>query len=214
MSKLSRSVGTRDQGPEAPVQYDIPQAVVAEGIVNAIAHRDYTSNASVQLMLFADRLEIWNPGGLPPSLSLESLRKPHASHPANPLIAEPLFLAKYIEKAGTGTLDMIQLCKKYGLKEPEFRLDDGSFVLILRRKNEVTTEVTTEVILANTIIGEMTRKELQDALSLKNSEHFRKHYLLPALESGIIEMTIPDKPTSRMQKYRLTEKGRELKRQK
>ncbi|WP_394698055.1 Fic family protein [uncultured Methanolobus sp.] len=53
----------------------------------------------------------------------------------------------------------------------------------------------------------MTRKELQDALSLKNSEHFRKHYLLPALESGIIEMTIPDKPTSRKQKYKLTEKG-------
>jgi predicted HTH transcriptional regulator len=216
MSKLARSVGTREQGPEAPVEYDIPQAVVAEGIVNAIAHKDYTSNASVQIMLFADRLEIWNPGGLPPSLSLESLRKPHASHPANPLIAEPLFLAKYIEKAGTGTLDMIQLCRKHDLMEPEFRLDDGSFVLILRRKDagEVTTEVTTEVILANTIIGEMTRKELQDALSLKNSEHFRKHYLLPALESGIIEMTIPDKPTSRMQKYRLTEKGRGLKRQK
>ena len=57
----------------------------------------------------------------------------------------------------------------------------------------------------------MTRKELQDALNLKNSEHFRKHYLLPALESGIIEMTIPDKPTSRMQKYRLTKKGQILK---
>lgn len=93
MSKLTRTVGTRDQEPEAPVEYDIPQAVVAEGIVNSIAHKDYTSNACVQIMLFADRLEIWNPGDLPPTLSLDSLRKPHASHPANPLIAEPLFLA-------------------------------------------------------------------------------------------------------------------------
>jgi predicted HTH transcriptional regulator len=62
-------------------------------------------------MLFADRLEVWNPGSLPPSLSMESLHKPHASQPANPLITEPLFLAKYIGKAGTGTFDMIQLCK-------------------------------------------------------------------------------------------------------
>ncbi|WP_319509104.1 ATP-binding protein [uncultured Methanolobus sp.] len=112
----------------------MPQAVVAEGIVNAIAHRDHTSNANVQIMLFADRLEIWNPGGLPPSLSLESLRKPHPSHPANPLIAESLFLVKYIEKAGTGTLDIIRLCRKHDLMEPEFILDDGSFVLVLRRK--------------------------------------------------------------------------------
>jgi predicted HTH transcriptional regulator len=42
------------------VSYEIPQPVVAEALVNAIAHRDYTSNASVQVMLFADRLEIWN----------------------------------------------------------------------------------------------------------------------------------------------------------
>jgi len=157
ISHLKRSLGS------------FPVPVLPEGIANAIAHRDYTSNASVQVMLFADRLEIWNPGGLPPTLSLESLRKPHASHPANPLIAGPLFLAKYIEKAGTGTLDMIQLCRKHDLKEPEFIFDDGSFVLILRRKVEVE-EVTPEVLLINTIAREMTRQELQDALKLKDSE--------------------------------------------
>nr|WP_048135472.1 hypothetical protein [Methanolobus tindarius] len=57
----------------------------------------------------------------------------------------------------------------------------------------------------------MTRKELQDALSLKDDEHFRKHYLLPSLETKIIEMTIPDKPRSSKQKYRLTKKGQLLK---
>jgi ATP-dependent DNA helicase RecG len=58
-------------------------------LVNAIAHRDYTSNASVQVMLFADRLEIWNPGELRPPLSLDSLTRPHPSIPTNPLIADP-----------------------------------------------------------------------------------------------------------------------------
>ncbi len=49
-----------------PGDYELPREAVAEAIVNAVVHRDYTSNASVQVMLFADRLEIWNPGELPP----------------------------------------------------------------------------------------------------------------------------------------------------
>jgi ATP-dependent DNA helicase RecG len=90
-----------------------------------VAHRDYTSNASVEVMLFADRLEIWNPGTLPPSLTIESLSKTHSSQPGNPLIAEPLFLAKYIEKAGTGTADIFDNCREAGLRLPVFRLEGG-----------------------------------------------------------------------------------------
>ena len=56
----------------------------------------------------------------------------------------------------------------------------------------------------------MTRQQLQTALKLKNAEHFRKSYLLPALEAGLIEMTIPDKPRSSKQKYRLTMAGQAL----
>ena len=102
-------------------------------IVNAVAHRDYASSASVQVMLFADRLEVWNPGELPPSLTLAQLRVPHASIPHNPLISEPLFLAHYVERAGTGTLDMIALCREAGLPEPDFRQDGGQFVQTLWR---------------------------------------------------------------------------------
>jgi hypothetical protein len=53
----------------------------------------------------------------------------------------------------------------------------------------------------------MTRQQLQDALGLKDDEHFRKTYLQPALEAGLIEMTIADKPRSSKQKYRLSAKG-------
>jgi len=133
LSKIARRVGTRALGPQAPVDYELPREAVAEAIVNAVAHRDYASNASVQVMLFADRLEIWNPGELPPPLTLERLRRPHPSIPRNPLIADPLFLARYIEKAGTGTLDMIARLRKAGLPEPEFRQDGGTFVQALWR---------------------------------------------------------------------------------
>jgi len=133
MSKITRAVGTRSQGPEAPVDYELPSEAVTEAIVNAVAHRDYTSNASVQVMLFSDRLEIWNPGELPPPLTLERLRVSHPSIPHNPLIADPLFLARYIEKAGTGTLDMIARFKAAGLPEPDFIQDGGIFVLRMWR---------------------------------------------------------------------------------
>ena len=56
--------------------------------------------------------------------------------------------------------------------------------------------------LLNALVGEMTRQQLQEALGLKNDEHFRKAYLQPALAAGLIEMTVPDKPQSRLQKYR------------
>ena len=133
LSKIARSVGTRSAGTQAPVEYELPRDAVAEAIVNAVAHRDYAGNASVQVMLFADRLEIWNPGELPAPLTPELLRSAHASIPRNPLLAEPLFLARYIEKAGTGTLDMIALCREAGLPEPEFRQDGGQFVQTLWR---------------------------------------------------------------------------------
>lgn len=133
MSKLARAVGTRAMGPQAPVAYEIPKEAISEAIVNAVAHRDYTSNASVQVELFADRLEVWNPGELPPTLTTEQLRIDHASIPRNPLIAEPFFLAHYIEKAGTGTLDMIQLCRDAGLPEPDFIQQGGQFVTTIWR---------------------------------------------------------------------------------
>ena len=89
-----------------------------------MAHRDYGSNGSVQVMLFSDRLDIWNPGRLPSGLTLEHLREPHGSVPHNPLLAEPLYLTQYIERMGTGIGDMIRRCREAGLGEVEFRVSD------------------------------------------------------------------------------------------
>ncbi|MEK7269908.1 MAG: Fic family protein [Planctomycetota bacterium] len=228
MSKIDRSVGTRALSNQAPVTYELPRLAVAEAIVNAVAHRDYTSNASVQVMLFADRLEVWNPGHLPPPLTPESLRAPHASIPRNPLIAEPLFLTRYIEKAGTGTLDMIKLCKAAGLPTPQFRQSGGQFIQALRRMKPMATEQVTGQVagqvtgqvagqvspeirnLLKVVKTEMPRGKIQECLHLKGRANFENRYLKPALAAGLIEMTIPTKPKSRLQKYRLTEKGRHV----
>lgn len=53
---------------------------------------------------------------------------------------------------------------------------------------------------------------LKMKLSLFDRKSFRERYLAPALRDGLIAMTLPDKPNSRLQKYALTELGREAKR--
>ncbi len=73
-----------------------------------------------------------------------------------------------------------------------------------------TPEVTPEVRLLSVFAGDMTRQSLQFALQFKDDEHFRKVYLMPALDARLIEMTIPDKPTSSKQRYRLTETGKKI----
>ncbi|MBN1363823.1 MAG: DUF4062 domain-containing protein [Syntrophaceae bacterium] len=225
MSKLSRLVGTRAKGPQAPVEYDIPEEVVAEGIVNAVAHRDYTSNASVEVQVFPDRLEIWNPGTIHPPLTLKKLLLPHASQPNNPLIAEPLFLTKYIEKAGSGTVDMINRCQKSGMRKPEFKIDGGFFVLKVWRKrvkrseakadrsrNHVRTKLglsQDQVDILRKCKQESKISELMKISSRKNRTKFRDQVLNVLINAGLLEMTIPDKPRSSKQKYRITKKGSE-----
>ena len=76
----------------------------------------------------------------------------------------------------------------------------------------ITPQVTPQVEkLILTIGGDMTRQELQSVLGLSDRMNFLNIYLQPAIESGIIEMTIPDKPNSRNQRYRLTNAGVDLK---
>ena len=133
LSKLNRSIGTRAESSQAPVRYEIPPDVIREAIVNAIAHRDYTSLGAVQVSVFADRVEVWNPGVLPPPLTPESLRHPHGSQARNPRICEVLFLARYIEKYGTGTLMMIRESLEHDLPEPDFVMRGGEFTITLWR---------------------------------------------------------------------------------
>ena len=71
---------------------------------------------------------------------------------------------------------------------------------------EHVTEHVEKLLRALTI--EMSRSQLQEALELKHRESFYAIYLRPSLEQGYIEMTVPDKPKSIYQKYRLTEKGK------
>ena len=224
LAKIDRSVGTRARSVQAPVTYEIPIEVVTEAIVNAVAHRDYTSNGSVQVMLFSDRLEVWNPGRLPPQLTLAKLRLPHGSVPSNRLIAKALYLAKYIERAGTGTLDMIDRCVAAGLPEPEFTVTDGFAVTIPRAEPQSRPEPSKKpsdqqtAELADKEVAMLracsrtgaTAAELRAAAGYARRTSAFRQRLEDLLENGLVRMTLADKPSSSLQRYRITSKGTAL----
>jgi Fic family protein len=101
------------------------------------------------------------------------------------------------------------------LQESTNRIDSAPFIAFMLRMilDAVTTiapQVTPQVgELLLALQGEMSREALQTTLGLQDRKSFRERYLRPALADGLIEMTIPDKPNSRLQKYRLTDKGRQ-----
>ncbi len=168
MSKLNRSVFQRDKGPSSETEYEIPKPAVNEAVINALAHRDYVSPASVQIMVFSDRVEVWNPGCLPPDLTPQRLREEHPSLPRNPRIADPLYLVHYIDEAGTGTLDMIDFCRKAELPEPDFEQRGTQFVVTLWR------DWLTDAVLTTLEINDRQKqaiKFVKEKSRITNSEY-------------------------------------------
>ncbi len=146
------------------------------------------------------------------NLTLEQLRVAHTSIPTNPLLAEPLYLVKYIERMGTGTLDMIRRCGDAGLPEPEFDDSSGFKVTIWRAnpKGQPETQAHNLTSKALNLIadGPRQKSELSKSLGQKRISGRLNKVVQHLLSDEMIEYTLPDKPTSRLQKYRLTEKGR------
>ncbi len=138
----------------------------------------------------------------------------------NKLLAEAFYLRGDIEKFGTGFFRIQTELKD----SPEVSLKLESLSGFTRSRLEVISQDTpqdtpqddlagipTVKNLLKILTGEMTRQKIQTELKLQDKDYLRKSYLQPALKKELIEMTLPDKPNSKYQKYRLTEKGKKLK---
>jgi len=104
------------------------------------------------------------------------------------------------------------LCRAYGVAEPEFEISEHWVTVAFPRDVEqATPQVTSQVSkLIGVLQGEMGRGEMLDALGLKDRMHFVDAYLQPAIQKNLVAMTIPDKPRSSKQRYRLTVKGKQM----
>lgn len=110
---------------------EYPLAAAHEAVANAVAHRDYSAPAQVFVRLYDDRLEIQNPGGLLPGLTLEQVLTGGESRRRNPVIAEVLRQMGKMTTVGRGLVLIRQEMAALGSPDPEFASDAQSFRVTL-----------------------------------------------------------------------------------
>lgn len=120
--------------PERDVLWEYPLSAIREAVTNVLCHRDYTGHAHSQIRLYDDRLEIWNAGSLPPSLTPDLLLREHDSIPRNRKIAEAFFYAGLIERWGSGTTRMAEELEAANMPLPTFTSEPGRFRLTFHRE--------------------------------------------------------------------------------
>jgi ATP-dependent DNA helicase RecG len=182
-----------------------------EAIINAFVHNDYTREIPPKFEIFTDRIEITSVGSLPEGLSKEEFFEGF-SIPRNKELMRIYKDLEMVEQLGSG---IPRILETYG-KEC-FNFSENFLRMVFPAIEKVTPQdppqdppqVTPQVQgLLSAMAGELSRVEIQDKLGLSDKRNFKENYLFPALEWGLIEMTIPEKPSSRHQKYRLTQKGK------
>ena len=212
-------------------RFPVPREALREAVLNALVHRDYMLPAPVQIRVYEHKLVLWNPATLPEGWSAQTLLGPHASQPHNPELANAFFRAGEIEAWGRGIERIFSACRLAGTPEPQLRLDAGGLwfefpfdtaYLQVMQGTEVATQDTNPVtdpvsdpvtdpvdqVVWLLAAGPLPPARLLAALGLKHRHTFRTNYLRPAMLRQWVEMTLPDKPNSRLQQYRLTAAGR------
>jgi len=149
-----------------------------------------------------NRTEITSFGSLPQGMTESEFFEGY-SVPRNKELMRIFRDLDLVEHLGSG---IPRILRSYG-KEC-FKFTENFLRMTFPAAEQVTPQVEE---LVKALHKEMNRQEIQEKLNLFDRENFRLSYLKPALELGIIELTIPDKPNSSLQKYRLTKKGEDMK---
>lgn len=107
-----------------------PPLALREALVNALCHRDYSIyGGATYVAIYDDRVEIISAGTLPFGQTVADLRREHVSRPRNPYLAEVFYRRGLIERWGSGTLKIIDMCRQAGHPEPEFEERAGDVVV-------------------------------------------------------------------------------------
>ena len=172
---IGLSAWLEDEKLERQEKWEYPPKAIREALVNAIVHRDYRSAGKVQVRIYDDRIEFWNPGKLPSGWTPETLKQEHTSEPFNPLIFRMFFWVGEVEEVGSGTNKIINWCKEWGLPEPEFGIS-GTGIFVKFRKDILTEDYLKELGLNERQIkavlyvkkeGKITNKEYQKIANVK-----------------------------------------------
>ena len=153
----------------------------------------------VQLSIFADRLEITNPGGLYGRLTLDTLGKVQPDT-RNPVLATALEVLDVTENRYSGIPTIRRELKEHGLPAPEFRNERGEFTVCFRLGDEKGTQ-NGDIDIVAFCKTPRTRQEIAEYLGLSSVTYAMKKYVQPLIDNGRIKMFFPNTPSSPNQKY-------------
>ncbi len=203
---------------------EYPMKAVREAVTNAVMHRDwFLEGANVFVEIYTDRIEVSSPGGLPKGITLADLGQKSVRR--NALIADMLHRIDFIEKAGTGIKRIRDEAREQGCPEPTF--SETGFVTATFYPNpevraqasappDMTPKVGTKPAPSRHQVEILAMcQEPQPLVALmertgrSDRTKFRNQVLVPLLEAGLLELTVPDKPRSSKQQYRVTARGQQ-----
>lgn len=118
---------------ESELYPEIPEEVLREGIVNAVAHRDYTIKAAIRLFIFEDRIEIRTPGKLPNTVTIESMKIGGCHVLRNPTLYNLLYKIGMVTDTGSGVYRMLKTMKEKLDKEIKLDAKETEFILSIPR---------------------------------------------------------------------------------
>jgi Predicted transcriptional regulator containing an HTH domain and an uncharacterized domain shared with the mammalian protein Schlafen len=219
-TKYLKALVTYD-GLQRAEQYMFHKEAFREILLNAIVHKDYSSCNPIQISVYEDKIYIWNDGEMPASLSsTEKLFQKHSSKPYNPKLANVFFKSGMIEAWGRGFDKIREACKKYNGPLPEYEMNEEGIMvyckacdryldLLYEKKHLVQSEQDSEQDGEQDLIKSIIKfcsipkssNEVIEHFHFPNRSYFKRHFLDKMLREGILKMTIPNKPSSKKQKY-------------
>ena len=204
-------------GMQRVEQYMVHKDAFREILLNAIVHKDYSSCNPIQISVYEDKIYIWNDGEMPANLnSAEKLFEKHSSKPFNPKLAHVFFLSGMIEAWGRGFIKIKEACAQYDAPLPEYDINEEGIMVLCKacdRYMRILQRDAHPVQIIEDDVQDMYRmildfcktpksaQEIVDEFGFSNRNYFRRHYLEEMLMTKKLKMTMPDKPSSKKQKY-------------
>lgn len=201
---INLTTGAREDRPDYPI------AAIREAILNTLVHRDYsihTEGMPIQIIIYPNRIEIINPGGIYGRLKIDQLGKVQPDT-RNPVLATALEVLDVTENRYSGIPTIRKAMSSYGLKEPVFMDRRGNFSVVLYNEPaEVSKEPIIDSLtqqqksLLEFLKVQRSRKEIADFLEISSTSYAIQTYVTPLVQRGLVKLSVPERPKSHAQRY-------------
>ena len=205
-TKLDPTTGARIDVPQYPMDAE------REAVLNALVHRDYsihTEGMPIQLILYSDRLEVRNPGGLYGRLTIDELGNAQPDT-RNPVLVTAMEAMGETENRYSGIPRIRRAMAELSLPEPVFADTRGEFSVCLYNKTAERSAMKRDGAAVRPLDekGLLTfcktprsRAEIVAYLAISSAQYALRRYLDPLIDAGAIRLLLPEKPHSPKQRY-------------